>query len=85
MNRILLSAAAALSLGLAACETATPYQPAPPGPTQASNGYGYRDYRADAAETHGKADSSVTGAAWRGSRVWAARSRDRGWRPPRGR
>ena len=49
MNRILLSAAAALSLGLAACETATPYQPAPPGPTQASNGYGYRDYRVDAA------------------------------------
>jgi len=47
MRRVLAAAAvAALGLGLAACETATPYQPAPPGP--AAGGYGYRDYRIDA-------------------------------------
>ena len=47
MRRLLFVAAATLSLGLAACGTATPYQPAPPGPTHA--GYGYRDYQIDAA------------------------------------
>ena len=50
MNRLLITAAvAALGVGLTACDTATPYQPAPPGPTRASTGYGYRDYRVDAA------------------------------------
>ncbi len=48
MNRLVLAAsAAALGLGLAACETATPYQPAPPGSTH--YGYGYRDTRIDSS------------------------------------
>lgn len=47
MRRLLLTAAAiaALGVGLAACETATPYEPAPPG--QDHTGYGYRDYKVD--------------------------------------
>ncbi len=46
MKRVLFTAAAiAVGLGLAACETATPYVPAPPGP--AANGYGYRDTKID--------------------------------------
>ena len=49
MRAILFAAAAAmLGLSLAACETATPFQPAPPGPNAA--GYGYRDYKVD--DTH---------------------------------
>ena len=49
MRRVLFVAATAtLSLGLAACETATPYQPAPPGPSRTSSGFGYSDYRVDA-------------------------------------
>ena len=49
MTRLLLTAAAvaALGCGLAGCETATPYQPAPPGGPQAG-GYGYGDYKVDA-------------------------------------
>jgi hypothetical protein len=48
MNRILFAAAAAaLGLGLAACETATPYQPAPPGSSHYA--YGYRDSQLDAS------------------------------------
>ena len=60
MKRLLLAAAAAtLGLGLAACETATPYQPAPPGPTSAS--YGYRDYRIDSTHWRvGFAGNSLT-------------------------
>ena len=47
MRRFLFAtAAAAVGLGLAACETATPYQPAPPGPE--ASGFGYRDYQIDA-------------------------------------
>ena len=48
MKRVVFIAAALASgLGLAACETATPYQPAPPGPTSAG-AYGYSDYQIDA-------------------------------------
>lgn len=48
MKRLLLTAAAiaALGVGVAGCETATPFQPAPPGPEQ--TGYGYSDYKIDA-------------------------------------
>jgi len=48
MKRLLLTAAAiaVMGAGLAACETATPYQPAPPG--QDHTGYGYRDFKIDA-------------------------------------
>jgi len=48
MKRLLLAAAAALALGgaIAGCATPTPYQPAPPG---RSAGYGYSNYRIDAA------------------------------------
>lgn len=48
MRRLLVTAAAiaALGVGLAACETVTPYQPAPPG--HDASGYGYRDYKIDA-------------------------------------
>jgi len=48
MKRLLLTAAAiaALGFGLAACETATPYQAAPPGAARAG-GYGFSDYRID--------------------------------------
>ena len=48
MKRSLLIAAAAavLGLGLSACETATPYQPAAAGHP---GGFGYSDYRIDAA------------------------------------
>ncbi len=47
MKRLLLTAAAVVALGggLAACETPTPYQPAPP---NERNGYGYREYKLDA-------------------------------------
>ena len=49
MKRILLAAAAvaAIGCGLAGCETATPYQPAPPG-TAGNEGYGYSDFKIDA-------------------------------------
>ena len=49
MKRVLFTTAAvlALGLGLAACETATPYQPAAPGRT-AAGAFGYRDYQVDA-------------------------------------
>jgi hypothetical protein len=52
MKRFLLTAAvvAALGCGLASCETATPYQPAPPGGGGVHTGaYGYSDYKVDAA------------------------------------
>jgi hypothetical protein len=47
MKRFLITAAAiaAFACGLAACETATPYQPAPAG--SRSGGFGYSDYRID--------------------------------------
>jgi hypothetical protein len=50
MKGVFLTAAviAALGLGLAACETATPYQPAPPGGAR-SGAYGYSDYRIDSS------------------------------------
>jgi hypothetical protein len=53
MRRFLLTAAAiaAIGGGLAACGTATPYQPAPGGGA-GSGSYGYSDYRIDA--THWK-------------------------------
>ena len=44
---LITTAALALGLGLSACETATPYQPAPPGRAEAG-AYGYRDYQIDA-------------------------------------
>ncbi len=52
MKRWFLTAAAiaALGVGLAACETATPYQPAPGGAGQHAGGYGFSDYRVD--DTH---------------------------------
>jgi hypothetical protein len=47
MKRLILTVAAiaALGVGLAACETATPYQPAPAG--QRTGAYGFSDYRID--------------------------------------
>ncbi len=47
MKRVLTTAGAiiAIAAGLAACETATPYQPAPPGHAESS--YGYKDYKVD--------------------------------------
>ena len=46
MKRLLLTAAVVLALGgsLAACATATPYQPAPAGKR---SGYGFSDYKVD--------------------------------------
>jgi hypothetical protein len=45
MKRLFLTAATIAALSLAACETATPYQPAPPG----RDAYGYSDYKVDAS------------------------------------
>jgi hypothetical protein len=49
MKRQVLTAAviAALGCGLAACETATPYQAAAPGGARTAGGYGFSDYRID--------------------------------------
>ena len=48
MKRLLITAAVIAALGgLAACETATPYGPAPRSPQGTMTGFGYSDYRID--------------------------------------
>ncbi len=54
MRRFVFAAAAFACLGLAACETATPYQAA--APSQFAGGYGYRDFKID--DTHWKVSFS---------------------------